>query len=85
MPLLRYYPLLILALIFQNFIIFTPTTKWYNFCSDSTNSYAVLRIIIQTLDKNSCYTIIHPLTKFSCKQVAFLMYKRNGVTKIIQV
>ena len=37
--------------------------KWYNLYSNSTNSLAVLRII-QTLDKNSCYTIIQPLAKF---------------------
>ena len=29
-----------------------PHYKWYKFCSDSTNSYAVLRIIIQTYDKH---------------------------------
>ena len=39
--------------------------KWYKLCIDSTNSYAVLRIIIQTFDKNSCYTIIQPLAKLS--------------------
>ena len=43
-----------------------PYYKWYNLCSNSTNSLAVLRIIIQTLDKNSCYTIIQPLAKFNC-------------------
>ena len=37
-----------------------PYYKWYKLCSDSTNSYAVLRIIIQIFDKNSCYTIIQP-------------------------
>ena len=42
-----------------------PYYKWYNLCSNSTNSLAVLRIIIQTLDKNSCYTIIQPLAKFN--------------------
>ena len=29
----------------------------YNLCINSTNRLAVLRIIIQTLDKNSCYSI----------------------------
>ena len=43
-----------------------PYYKWYNLCSDSTSSLAVLSIIIQTLDKNSCYTIIQPLAKFNC-------------------
>ena len=43
-----------------------PYYKWYKLCSDNTNSYGVLRIIIQTFDKNSCYTIIQPLAKFSC-------------------
>ena len=33
---------------------FYPYYKWYN---NRTNSLAVLRIIIQTLDKNSSYTI----------------------------
>ena len=42
-----------------------PYYNWYNLCSDRTNSLAVLRIIIQILDKNSCYTIIQPLAKFS--------------------
>ena len=28
-----------------------PYYKWYNLCSDSTNSLAVLKIIIQILDK----------------------------------
>ena len=32
--------------------------KCYKLYNDSTNSYAVLRTIIQTLDKISCYTII---------------------------
>ena len=32
--------------------------KWYDLCSDSTNSLAVPRIIIQTLDKNSRYTTV---------------------------
>ena len=40
-----------------------PYYKWYNLCSDSTKSLAVLRIIIQTLDKNSCYTIIKSFAK----------------------
>ena len=35
-----------------------PYHKWYDLCSDSTNSLAVPRIIIQTLDKNSCYTTV---------------------------
>ena len=43
-----------------------PYYKWYKLCSDSTNSYAVLRISIQTFDKNSCYTIIQSLLKFDC-------------------
>ena len=43
-----------------------PHYKWYKLCSDSTNSYAVLRFIIQTSDKNSYYTIIQPLAKFNC-------------------
>ena len=38
-----------------------PNYKWYKLCSDSTNSYAVMRIIVQTFDKNLCYTIIQPL------------------------
>ena len=28
-----------------------PYYKWYNICSDSTNSYTALRIIMQTFDK----------------------------------
>ena len=38
-----------------------PYYKWNNLCSNITNSLAVLRIIIQTLNKNSCHTIIQPL------------------------
>ena len=56
--------------------------KCYKLCSDSTNSLAVLRIIIQTLDENLCYTIIQPLAKFNCLYVALMMYQRNGVTKL---
>ena len=59
-----------------------PYYKWYKLCSDSTNSLAVLRIIIQTLDKNLCYTIIQPLAKFNCLYVALMMYQRNDVTKL---
>ena len=51
---------------FSEFDYIYPYYKWYKLCSDSTNSYAVLRIIIQTLDKISCHTIIEPLAKFSC-------------------
>ena len=43
-----------------------PSYKWYKFCSNSTNSYAGVRIIIQSFDKNSHYTIIQPLAKFNC-------------------
>ena len=43
-----------------------PYYKWYNLYNDSTNSLALRRIIIQALDKNSCYTIIQPLAKFNC-------------------
>ena len=43
-----------------------PYYKWYNLCSSITNSLAVLRIIIQALDKNSCYTVIQPLGKCNC-------------------
>ena len=32
--------------------------KWYDLCNDSTNSLAVPRSIIQTLDKNSCHTTV---------------------------
>ena len=43
-----------------------PYYKLYKLCSGSTNSFAVVRIIIQTLDTNSCYNIIiQPLPKFS--------------------
>ena len=38
-----------------------PYYKWHKLCSDGTNSSAVLRIIIQASDKNSCYTIIQAL------------------------
>ena len=42
-----------------------PYYKWYNLCSNSAKSLAVLRIIIQALDKNLCYTIIQLLAKFN--------------------
>ena len=35
--------------------------KWYKLSSDNS----VLRIIVQTFDKNSCYIIIQPLAKFN--------------------
>ena len=42
-----------------------PYYKWYKLCSNSSNSYTVLRIIMQTLDKNSCYIIILLMAKFN--------------------
>ena len=48
--------------------------KCYNLCSHSTNSLGVLRIIIQTLHKNSCYIIIQPLAKFNCKHISCWVY-----------
>ena len=38
-----------------------PYYRWHKLCSDSTNIPAVLRTIIQALDKTSCYTIIQAL------------------------
>ena len=47
-----------------------PCYKLYKLCSGSTNSFVVVRIIIQTLDTNSCYnSIIQPLGKFSCLEL----------------
>ena len=42
-----------------------PYYKQYKLCSDSTNSYGVLKIIIQTFDENPRCTIIQLLAKFS--------------------
>ena len=42
-----------------------PYYKRYKLCSDSTNSYGVLKIIIQTFDENPRCTIIQLLAKFS--------------------
>ena len=54
----------------DNFSKSNYTYPYYKLCSVSTNSFVVVRIIIQTLDTNSCYNIIiQPLGKFSCLEL----------------
>ena len=52
-----------MALISQDLIIFTPTTIGISYVAMAPTVTLLLRIIIQTLDNNSCYTIIQPLVK----------------------
>ena len=53
-----------LTSIFSGYSCTDPYYRWHELQSDSTFPCDVLRIIIQVFNKNSCYSIIQPLSKF---------------------
>ena len=53
-----------LTSIFSEYSCTDPYYRWHELQSDSTFPCDALRIIIQVFNKNICYSIIQPLSKF---------------------